>query len=203
MHYGIEYTTRSILFIYLIVMGILAVIGLAAYIFQGIGMYTLGKKRGMQYPWLAFIPYARTYYQGELCGTLQFGKRSIKNPGIWMLVIPIVSNMIMGLSFGVLWITIVGRLASLAWEFGNSYSMQYQFPGPSGGFGNSIFIILIIMIGLLSIAVTAVQKTLTALVNHQIYSRYTDKNFAVLHAVLGVFVPLYTAVYFFIIRNRE
>ena len=51
--------------------------------------------------------------------------------------------------------------------------------------------------------VGALVKTLLVLVNRQIFERYTDKNYALVHAVAGVFVPLYTSIYFFIIRNRE
>ena len=59
----------TILLSYLVILGILAIGCIASYLLRGIGMYTLGKRRGMNYPWLAFIPYARTYFQGELCAS--------------------------------------------------------------------------------------------------------------------------------------
>ena len=90
----------TILLSYLVILGILGIGCIASYLLRGIGMYTLGKRRGMNYPWLAFIPYARTYFQGELCGTLHFKEKEIRNPGIWILVIPIVSNFVTGIFGG-------------------------------------------------------------------------------------------------------
>ena len=46
----------TILLSYLVILGILAIGCIASYLLRGIGMYTLGKRRGMNYPWLAFIP---------------------------------------------------------------------------------------------------------------------------------------------------
>ena len=80
----------TLVLIYLLVVGGLGIGALVSYILRGVGMYTLGKRRGMDYPWLAFIPYARTWFQGELCGTLHFGHKELKSPGIWLLVIPVV-----------------------------------------------------------------------------------------------------------------
>ena len=46
----------TILLSYLVILGILAIGCIASYLLRGIGMYTLGKRRGLNYPWLAFIP---------------------------------------------------------------------------------------------------------------------------------------------------
>ena len=71
------------------------------------------------------------------------------------------------------------------------------------GTGIGMLMAGIALIGIISVLVGALVKTLLVLVNHQIFERYTDKNYALVHAVAGVFVPLYTSIYFFIIRNRE
>ena len=189
-----------ILLIYLLVLGVIGIAALAAYILQGVGMYTLGKNRGMKYPWLAFIPYARVYYQGELCGPLAFKDRRMDNPGIWLLVIPIASGVITGIFTAIVWGGVLVNIVRMANQAINSY---YPFYNMFSGFGSGIMLLALLGLGLFTLAASAVQKTLTVLVNRQIYKRYTDGNYAVMHAVLGIFVPLYTAVYFFIIRNRE
>ena len=56
---------------------------------------------------------------------------------------------------------------------------------------------VIILIG------SAANCTLQVLVNRTIYQNVTHPNHAVIHAVVGLFIPLYTSVYFFLIRNRE
>ena len=60
----------TILLIYLIVLLVWGLVSLAGYILKGIGMYTIAKRRGMDYPWLAYVPFARAYLQGELGGEI-------------------------------------------------------------------------------------------------------------------------------------
>jgi len=195
----------TILLSYLVILGILAIGCIASYLLRGIGMYTLGKRRGMNYPWLAFIPYARTYFQGELCGTLHFKEKEIRNPGIWILVIPIVSNFVTGIFGGLIFGGVAISMARLGVDYS---SIGYHDPGSAlanmfSGTGIGMLMAGIALIGIISVLVGALVKTLLVLVNHQIFERYTDKNYALVHAVAGVFVPLYTSIYFFIIRNRE
>jgi len=184
----------TVLLSYLVILGILAIGCIASYLL-----------RGMNYPWLAFIPYARTYFQGELCGTLYFKKKEIRNPGIWILVIPIVSNFVTGIFGGLIW----GGVAISMARMGVNYSsIGYHDPGSAlanmfSGTGIGMLMAGIALIGIISMLVGALVKTLLVLVNRQIFERYTDKNYALVHAVAGVFVPLYTSIYFFIIRNRE
>ncbi len=188
---------------YFLIFAVLGIGWLAGYILRGVGMYTMGKRRGMNYPWLAFVPYARTYFQGELCGTLHFGKRDLKSPGLWLLVIPVVGSLVMS----VFTIFIVGgvvlevsNLIFRAYDYSEAYR-NYQ--GGASGAGLFLMLIGIIMLTLLSVAVSAMTAALQILVNRQIFKRYTDDNYALLHGVLGVFIPLYTSIYFFLIRNRE
>lgn len=75
----------TILLIYLIVLLVWGLVSLAGYILKGIGMYTIAKRRGMDYPWLAYVPFARAYLQGELGGeiVLKDKKSRIRESGFW------------------------------------------------------------------------------------------------------------------------
>ena len=55
---------------------------------------------------------------------------------------------------------------------------------------------------LFTVALQAAVSVLQVLINQQVYGECTTRNLAILHAVLGIFIPLYTSVYYFIIRNR-
>lgn len=195
----------TILLLYLSVLGVLAIGYIASYLLRGIGMYTLGKRRGMNYPWLAFVPYARTYFQGELCGTLYFKEREIRNPGIWILVIPIVSNFVTGIFGGLIWGGVAISMARLGVNYSSIgyHDPASVFANMFSGTGLGMLMAGIVLMGIISLVVGALVKTLLVLVNRQIFERYTDKNYALAHAVAGIFVPLYTSIYFFIIRNRE
>ena len=89
-----ENTAIAVLSICLIVLVLIGVFALAAYILHSIGLYTIGKRIGYSIPWLAFIPFARDYMQGELAGEISLKTKKIKNPGVWNLVMPIISGVI-------------------------------------------------------------------------------------------------------------
>lgn len=203
MGYDAQRFGFTILMIYLTVFGVIMLVSLVAFILQGLGMYTLGKRRGMEAPWLAFIPYARVYYQGELCGPLTFKERQIKSPGIWMLIIPIVSNVIISVVFGLFWTVFVLKLTNYARMLGYSSYGHNNMGDMFFSTGNIVMFIGVVAMLFWSLLTSAIQKALLVIVNRQIYARYTDNNYAIIHAVLGIFIPLYTSIYFFIIRNRE
>ena len=101
MHTSYHYSYNSadnmaiaVLSICLIVLVLIGVFALAAYILHSIGLYTIGKRIGYSIPWLAFIPFARDYMQGELAGEISLKTKKIKNPGVWNLVMPIISGVI-------------------------------------------------------------------------------------------------------------
>lgn len=203
MEYGAEGTVVTILLFYFLIIALLGIGSLVSYILRGVGMYTLGKRRGMNYPWLAFIPYARTYFQGELCGTLHFGRRDLKNPGLWLLVIPVVGNLVMGVFMIFIWGGAALQVSNLVFQTYDYSAVYRQYQGGTSGAGMLLVVIGLVMLVLLSVAVSAVTGALQILVNRQIYGRYTPDNYALLHGVLGFFIPLYTSIYFFLIRSRE
>ena len=94
---GADNVFGVIMSVYLIILTLVLTFALVSYILHSIGLYTIGKRMGKEYPWLAFIPYARDYFQGELAGEIRLKDKSIRNPGIWNLVIPIISSVLGGI----------------------------------------------------------------------------------------------------------
>lgn len=201
MDYGTESLLTGLFLMYLLLFFGLGIGYLVSYILRGVGMYTLGKRRGMSYPWLAFVPYARTYFQGELCGTIRLGKRELKTPGLWLLVIPFAVSIVMGVFAVFIWGGVAMEIARLSMSL--SPSQEYYMEAPTLGTGWLLLVIGMLAVTFLSLVSGAIVGTLQVLVNHQIYARYTDRNLAMVHAVMGLFLPLYTSIYFFVIRNRE
>ena len=77
--------------IYLIILALVRAIS-ECYILHSIGLYTIAGRLGMSNAWLAFIPFARTWLHGELAGEISLKTKKIRNPGVWKLVMPIVSG---------------------------------------------------------------------------------------------------------------
>lgn len=185
----------AILSICLIALVLVCIFALAAYILHSIGLYTIGKRIGYSIPWLAFIPFARDYMQGELAGEISLKTKKIKNPGVWNLVMPIISGVVFGIFY------MLFLLAS-----GVGMMMDYQSSGGYGGLstGTIMGMIFFLIIWIIVIVLySAVYQVLHILINKQIYCKFTTGNMAIAHAVLSSLVPLYEAICTFVIRNKD
>lgn len=181
----------GIMVFYLVLILVGCIIALVEYILKGIGLYTIAKREGRDYPWLAFVPFARVYLQGELGGTVVLKKRQIRNPGIWLIVLPFIAGAVATVLYIVFWISI-GLKTFLYFE--SSYQSGF---GSLAGFG-----VLLIAALLIFVVYGAVYKILRILVNRQIYEKFTSPNMAVAHAVLGVLLPLYESICMFVMRSK-
>lgn len=189
--YIAETVFSVILAIYLIVLAVTLVFTLVDYIFHSIGLYTIGKRMGKDYPWLAFIPFARDYFHGELAGEIRLKNRKIKNPGIWNLVLPIVGE-------------VISAVFILIAVFAGSIGIVLGSIG-SGGVGLAMmFVIVMYVLGILLLtAANAARIVLLVLINKQILERFTTGNMALVHAVVSRFVPFYEAFCLFVMRDKQ
>lgn len=177
--------------IFLILLTLVLIFVLMSYIFHSIGLYTIGKRMGKGYPWLAFIPYAREYYQGELAGEIRLKNKAIRNPGLWNLLIPIISGVVI-VPFVVI-IMIVEGISTIS-----------RMPGFGGqAAAGMISLMLYLLLLIVSTVLKAIRAALTALINRQILERFTSGNMAAVHAVLTITIPFYEAFCFFVMRNRS
>ena len=160
------------------------------YIFLGIGLYRMAANRNHPSPWMAFIPFARTYLRGELSGDIYLKKHSVKNPGLLLALMPVAYSVIVGCMLLVCFMFVI---------FGGSVLIN-------GGMDIVIVEALSFTFGIPVLVVSIVYKAATSvlnvLVDYQIYRRYMPLHFAVIHAVLGIFVPLYRGIYLFSVRKR-
>lgn len=166
-----------------------AFVAVIEYIFLGMGLYRMAANRNHPSPWMAFVPFARTYLRGELSGDIYLKKSAVKNPGLLLVLMPIAYSVIVGCMFFVCFLFMI---------FGASVMIN-------GGSADVILVLalaLCIPILLLSVVYKALMSVLNVLVDYQIYRRYMPLHFAVIHAVLGIFIPLYRGVYLFYIRKR-
>lgn len=204
-----SYTTSAadsilagILAIYFIVLLVFFLFYVISYVFKGIGMYTIAKRQGMDYPWLAFIPFARTYLHGELAGRISLKNKGIKNPGIWLLVMPFIFGAVNFVFYMILWAVGIGAFADTF--TGAAYGYQYGYSDPHVSTGLVMGLIILAVIWMITaVLYGAVYKVLGVLVNHQILERFTTKNMSVAHAVLSTLIPLYESICLFVMRNKD
>lgn len=183
----------ALMSIYLIIFMVALIFWIVEYVFFAIGLYTIAKRMGRNYPWLAFIPFARKYLHGELAGTIELKTRKIKNPGVWKLVLPIIA----GAAFSLFMIILMVALGIGTFMAVGSYGY-----GISGG-TIMLAVVMLLIAAVVSVLYQAVYKVLCVLINIQIYDRFTTHNMGIVHAVLSAVVPLYEAFCLFVMRHKE
>ena len=179
--------------VYMLVIGAFLIGGIIDYLLRGFGMYKLGKAEGKNNCWMAFVPFARTYFQGELGGPITLKKKTMKNPGIWLIIVPIVGGVIAAVGYFIFFMVIMVN-AILASEH---QPIENVAIGTVSG-----IIVFLVIASLVAVAYQALIHVLYVLVNHQIYERYTSKTMAIVHAILGTLIPLYQSICMFVFGRR-
>lgn len=166
------------------------IIRLAAYIMHSYGLYTIAKRQDVKYLWMAFIPYARDYLYGEVSGEVRLKKKTIRQPGLWRLLMPIASGAIFSILcfVSVVLMGIGGALVDTIGAISGSLVLSA--------------IALFAMTGIFAVLYHAAYKVLCILMDLQIYGRFTEGKMPVVHALLSAFVPLYGAVCMIIMCGR-
>ena len=81
--------------------GFMALFGLVTYVFQAVGILKISASHGKPNGWLGFIPYGANYQLGAVSGELEFGGRVMRKPGLWLVLLPLIS-------FGVFFVMYIG-----------------------------------------------------------------------------------------------
>ncbi len=190
----------AILSIYLLVLMVAFIFWIIQYIFRGVGIYTIAKRIGRKNPWMAFVPFARTYLHGELAGTIPLKTKSIRNPGVWKLVAPIIANVV-GMVFYFILVAVMGVGALSVAISSGAYGPGYDASLGSGTILAMVVVCLIVLI--LAILYSGFYMVLCILIDFQIFGRFTSRNMAIVHAILSAAIPLYETFCLFVMRNRE
>lgn len=165
---------------------------LAGYLFQAMGTYTLAKKQNLSSPFLAFIPYARTYLLGELASEIYIGRRKMRSPGLWLLLLPILSSIL-------LTAVIIAYIASV---FITSFSLMHKTEEEILLTVFGVILLWVAVLVVVSIVVSAVTYWITLLVRVNIFKKYTEENLALTHGIFSLFIPLYAPIYLFILSRK-
>ena len=189
---------RALGFVAVLIMTVLSLSALAAlagYICRSTGLYVMAKRESIPHPWMAFVPVLQRYLQGELCGDINFGKKTLRDTGIWLAVIPFLYTFVIQIVFAVAVLTGMGM--------GFSYMGMNGNGRIAGSLGFSVTVLLAAAAVIGALALTAVYRVLFVLVNQRIFGRYTSETMKTVHAVLSALIPLYESIAFFVMRNQS
>ena len=174
---------------------IAAAIVLGFFVLQGFGLYRMAKNRSIGKRFLAFVPFAGTWYIGKLAGECAFFGHKIKRAGLYAMLAQIVTTVVC--------LLLIASQTYLIATVGEPQLDELGTPywGVLTGFPFAVERFYTICSELLFIFELVYQILMVVLLMG-LYKRYYPKNYILL-GVLALFIPLSRYVVIFVLRNRK
>lgn len=188
-----ESGTVGILVFYLIYYLVAGGLGIASYVLRSLGTYTIAKRRGLNHPWMAWVPVLDYWLLGSISDQYQYvvnGKN--KNKRKWMV----------GL-YGAMWVVLIGIYIVMFVMMANAIS---------GAFGNaseaemlesmlgSLIGMLLLFLPLLGLSIAVSVIRYIAL--YDLY-KSCDPNNSVMFLVLSIFISVTEPFFIFFARKKD
>lgn len=172
---------------------------LAIYIFTGLGLYTIAKRRGIHNPWLAWVPFANSWLIGCISDQYRSVARGeVKNRRKVLLGTEIATSaiaiMVLVLCFGMLF-----NMLSIGLENLENASEAVAAELLSAILGPMVAMLLLC---LPLMVVGIVYTVFYYIALHDIY-KSCDPGNATLYLVLGIFISITVPVFLMICRNKD
>lgn len=178
----------------LLVFGLIAlVVSLVMVIFQGVGLYTMAKRRGIKHAWLAWIPVGNSWLVGCIADQYRYvAKGEVKNRRKILMALSIVGA-VLGAASGIL--STVG-LGAVAEQMMNSGAQGMEGVTAGGALAGRA------LISLLSSVVSIATLVFWHISLYDLYTSCNPKN-NVMFLVLGIIFGILTPIFIFANRNRD
>ncbi len=159
-------------------------VGVVFYILQSLGLYTIAKRRGINNPWLAWLPVGNMWIMGSISDQYQYvAKGRVRNR----------RKVLVGL--------ILGMYAMLILIFGSLFSTILGAAGNMEALaGAGVATMLLAYLAMIVVAIVATVFQYIAM--YDLYSSCDPDN-AVLYLVLSIFFSICLPIFFFICRKKD
>ena len=168
-------------------------LGIASYVLRALGLYTIAKRRGINHPWMGWVPVLDLWVLGCISDQYQYVvKGKEKNRRKWLLGLSIALAVVYIVFFVFCGIAVAGVITGVS---GGLFEKQLIT-----GLMGSATGLLICLIPLVIIAITATVIRYVAL--YDLYTSCNPQN-NVLFLVLGIFFRVTESFFVFFIRNKD
>ena len=191
-YYEMEETGLSmVLGFYLIYFLLMLAISVGTYVLQSLGMYTIAKRRGINNPWLAWLPVGSAWILGCISDQYRYvTKGQVKNKRKALLILQIV--MLIG-AFVAVFAAVVGIIQMIPDMSGD---MHQEGMRVAGG--------LLLMLGtwIVLVGVEIAVMVIYYMALYDLYHSCEPKN-GTLYLVLSIFVNITQPIFLFLCRNKD
>lgn len=164
---------------------VIALVTLVGYVFQSIGLYTIAKRRGIQNPWLAWLPVGNYWIAGSIADQYQYVVNGqVKNRRKILLVLSLVGIAVSSLASTM-------ATGSFVLTMGEVSMDQLASLGALGT-----------ILNLVTSALEIATFVFWQIALYDLYTSCTPK-YNVLFLVLGIFFGITVPFFIFAVRNKE
>ena len=169
-----------------------SIFGIVNYIFQGLTLSTVARRRGINNPWLAWVPVGNVWMLGCISDQYRYvAKGQVKNRRKTMLVLEIV-----GL---VMTFVLLAMSAVVLVQCFNAFAMEMTDDAAAASMMVLCFVMLAVCYGMLAVAIVLSVHQYIALFD---YYRSTDPKRSLLYFLLS-FIGYPMPFLMFICRNKD
>ena len=166
----------------------------ALFLLQGVGIYTMAKRRGLSKKGLAFVPFVNLMYLEKLTGDCTILGQRMRRVGLFAMIAQIVNCVLCGLY--------IASHVYLYYTQGAPVAVENTLTWLSlGGFAKTAYSCYNICYHVLSITQLVYELLLFVLLLG-LFKKYQPKS-AYLLAALLLFFPMLRYIFVFVIRKRE
>ena len=158
------------------------VLGIVQYVFFGLGLYNLGKNRGMKNTYLAFIPIANLYYLGRIADEIRLTMNKQQVHAKRLLIISIIEYVLVFLD------TMIFSFCAIMGVMTKTFSIG--------------LLALIFFLCFATLIFEIIKMVFQYLALYQIYKEYSPAN-ATVFIVLSVIFPVIMPFLLFSVRNNK
>ncbi len=165
----------------------------ALFVVQGIGIYTMAKKRSMSNRWMAFAPFANIWYLGKLAGDCQFFGQRMKRGGLYAMLGQILATLMT--------CAMIAAETYLWYNHGAPKLADAVYWTGLTGFSYAVAQFYDISAYLTSIFQLVCEILLFVMLT-SLYKQYAPRNYFAL-SMLTLFVPVSRFIIIYVLRDRK
>ena len=167
--------------------------GIAVYVLRALGIYSIAKRRGINHPWMSWVPVLDLWVLGCISDQYQYVvKGKVKNKRKWLLGLNIVLAVIYIVFFVLCGVAIAGAIGGMTGGMGED-RLVASMMGP-------VMSMLAALIPLVGIAIAVMVIRYVAM--YDLYTSCSPQN-NVLFLVLSIFFTVTEPFFVFFIRNKD
>ena len=193
MEYAMEGMETGFVVFYVIYMLAVSAFGIAAYVLRAAGFYSIAKRRGINHPWMSWVPVLDLWVLGCISDQYQYVvKGKNKNKRKWLLGLNIALAVVYVVFFVIFGVMIVNAIATTAGGAGEDALVEAIL--------GSAVAMLICLIPMMVIAIAVMVVRYIAM--YDLYTSCSPQN-NVLFLVLSIFFSVTEPFFIFFNRKKD